>query len=382
MSISEADVETLSQLTRSTLNVAWRSEGYTSPNDHTYPWLWLWDSCFHAVLWGALGDERALSELDAVFLNQGADGFVPHMGYQADPSQARGTWGQEGASIITQPPMYAHAARVLSDAGLRPSDEIIDRCARGLDHLWRRRMREDGLLVLVHPWESGCDDSARWGSWMPDPFDKPTWDKTKKQLVENAVVEDGAAVASPDFEVPSVAFNALFAFNASELATLTGERTWQSRADEIRDGLAGRWRGNTWTDGSHSSGDVDTIEALLPLLLEGERDRDEAWGAILDPARFDAHFGPRQTSKAAPTYLPDKYWRGPTWPQLNYLLWVAARRAARTDMADHLASVTARGAIASRFAEYWNAETGDGLGAIPQSWTGLAWIMASGWEIP
>jgi len=33
------------------------------------------------------------------------------------------------------------------------------------------------------------------------------------------------------------------------------------------------------------------------------------------------------------------------------------------------------GALASGFAEYWNGEHGTGLGAVPQSWTGLAVVL-------
>jgi len=81
------------------LNANWREDGgYTSPNLDTYPWQWLWDSCFHAIIWAALGDERAVRELEAVFTHQDAVGFVPHMGYQLDPEVATPLWGRSGCS--------------------------------------------------------------------------------------------------------------------------------------------------------------------------------------------------------------------------------------------------------------------------------------------
>ena len=69
------------------------------------------------------------------------------------------------------------------------------------------------------------------------------------------------------------------------------------------------------------------------------------------------------------------YWRGPAWPNLSYLLWLALRRWDRHDEATALADLTLKGATASGWAEYWNAETGAGLGARPQSWTGLVLPM-------
>ena len=53
------------------------------------------------------------------------------------------------------------------------------------------------------------------------------------------------------------------------------------------------------------------------------------------------------------------------WPQLAYLLWLAG--------AD-VAEASVRGASVSGLAEYWDADDGTGLGAIPQSWTGL-WLV-------
>ena len=66
----------------------WQPEGYTVPNAVTYPFAWLWDSCFHAVIWAALGDDdRALTELAHVFRCQDErTGFVPHIDYQRAPT--------------------------------------------------------------------------------------------------------------------------------------------------------------------------------------------------------------------------------------------------------------------------------------------------------
>lgn len=354
----------------------WR-DGYTSPNLTTYPWMWLWDSCFHALIWAGLDDERAVVELASVFSVQEPSGFVPHMGYQRQPESAVELWGRPGSSRITQPPMYGHAIRVVTEAGFSLGDEVVTRAVSALDCLWDTRMRDHGLLVVVHPWETGCDDSARWGSWMPDPFDKPEWDRTKRAMVD-ALDGDGGAGSSPMFEVASVAFNALVAFNMAELAEVTGiPRMWE-RSHQLTDALDVAWNEDlrTWSDGPHPSGRAPTLEALLPVLLSIDPiTAGAAWESVTDPTWFDAPFGTRQTAAWWDGYDPDAYWRGPVWPQLSYLLWVAAVRSGRTREATHLADTTGRGAVRSNLAEYWNPESGAGRGAIPQSWTGLAWLM-------
>ena len=76
-------------------------------------------------------------------------------------------------------------------------------------------------------------------------------------------------------------------------------------------------------------------------------------------------------------YDPSSYWRGPVWPQLAYLLWRALDRGpAETEVGEELRGRTIAGAVRSGFAEYWDGDSAAGGGAIPQSWTGLALVLA------
>jgi glycogen debranching enzyme len=78
-----------------------------------------------------------------------------------------------------------------------------------------------------------------------------------------------------------------------------------------------------------------------------------------------------------PAFDPGTYWRGPAWPQLTYLFWVAARAHGRAGDAAWLADALVLGADRSGFAEYWHPDTGRGLGAVPQSWATLAAVVAA-----
>ena len=62
----EADptVEQLTDAVGAVMRAAWVDLGYTAPNTDVYPWLWLWDSCFHVLIWAQLGEfGRACAEL-------------------------------------------------------------------------------------------------------------------------------------------------------------------------------------------------------------------------------------------------------------------------------------------------------------------------------
>ncbi len=111
----------LAATARGILEAAWRGE-WCVPNTDTYPWQWLWDSAFHAVVWAHLGDERALVEIDSALDDQADDGFVPHIHYRGGPNPHAAFWGRSRTSSITQPPMVGHALAEAQRLGLCPAD--------------------------------------------------------------------------------------------------------------------------------------------------------------------------------------------------------------------------------------------------------------------
>jgi len=371
-----------------TFEAHWRDPGYTCPSAATYPWLWLWDSCFHALVWERLGRaDRAVAELRTALAGQDPEtGFVPHMGYFGAPDVAAEFWGRSGFSSITQPPMFGHAVAELVRRGTAVPDDVVEGAAAALRFLVEVRRRSPaGLVELVHPWESGADDSPRWDSVLvarDGAWTLEGWFRLKGELlgtVERTV--SGAPVANPTFAVGSAAFTALVAFNLAELATVLDEPWPTAAADELATALDERWDDDvrTWVDDGPTaagSGRIRTAEALVGALVTR---RPEALDAVLadvvDPSAFGARFGPTGVHRAEAVYSPTTYWRGPTWPQLSYLLWMAARRADRPDVAASLATSLRGGALRSGLAEFWHPDTAAPGGAVPQSWTGLAVLV-------
>jgi hypothetical protein len=364
------------------LEQAWQDDvGYCRPHRRNYPHLWMWDSCFHAIAWAALGDARALRELDSVFSGQRPDGFLPHMRY-GRRTKPRGPI--PGVSSFTQPPVYARALRAAAQAGLAPPAALIDRARRALESLWRDRLR-DGLLVVVHPWETGLDDSPRWDSWVgASAWQRRRWTRSDAELVDATVfADDGRAVDSRRFVVASASFNAIAADAALLLGDLAADDAWRARGRELAAAVDARcWdpREAMWRDidylGDNDSVRTPTADGVLPALVTPNGERAlAALSQLGEGGRFFAPYGPAFVPPSHPAYRPDRYWRGPAWPQLNYLYERAALAAGAGDLARDIAQRSRAAVLRARFSEYWNPENGKGLGARPQTWSAVVAAM-------
>lgn len=363
---------------REVLEAAWDdARGYCWPHAQKYPHLWLWDSCFHAIAWGALGDRRGVLELQAALAGQLPNGFLPHMRYSG-PTTSRGPLPDR--SSFTQPPVHALAAQQLRRGGFDVSG-LREPVVRAFTYLWEHR-RRDGLLVVVHPWETGADDSPRWDSWVGShDWSRAQWSAFDQRcLAATAFGAQGEAVASSELTVAPSAFNALAAHGMRVAGELYDEPQLLGWADELGAALDDQ----LWDDGEQlwddrpdvGGGDscrLPTLDGVLGALGSLSRSRAlRALDQLRDPARFRAPHGLSFVPRSSPLYRPDQYWRGSAWPQLTYLALQACRRWGLDDLAAHVAEAGRDGIAASGFAEHWDPETGAGLGATPQSWAALA----------
>ena len=136
---------------------------------------------------------RALSleEIRSLLKGQWRDGMVPHIVYHTGPSDYFPTpefWQIEGSpsapalatSGITQPPLLASVLHTIHTRTPVTSfvKEVYPALLRW--HRWFHTQRDaDGtrLACLVHPWESGTDDSPRWLDAMSRfvPHDLPVY---------------------------------------------------------------------------------------------------------------------------------------------------------------------------------------------------------------
>ena len=67
-----------------------------------------------------------------------------------------------------------------------------------------------------------------------------------------------------------------------------------------------------------------------------------------------------------------RYWRGPTWINAAWLLWLGTRAPRLRDQAETMAARAARALVEREgLREYYDPHTGDGLGARDFAWSAL-----------
>jgi hypothetical protein len=333
--------------------------------------------------------------------------------------------GPETSGLI-QPPVHGLAVRRILDAA-RGADAAERRdVAERIRSLWpallawhrylatRRDPDGRGLLTIYHGWESGLDNSPRWdapyAAVIPDrrfvPFDRadldalgngagsaaerPTdADYVKYQwLIEElrrARYDDARARRTLSFRAADVFASAIFAAASEELASVAGELGLPG-AGELT-GYARRFRRGVLetTDERGFAADLDlradttlrtdTIAGFAPLLCGGlDPARQRSLLAVLGSARWCGHPAfayplPPSTSPASPAFDPKKYWRGPQWPPMTWLLIWGLERSGEHEVAHRLREAALDQLSDGLFAEYYQPYTAEPLGAHSQSWT-------------
>jgi hypothetical protein len=363
------------------LQNAWRGDrGYCLPNADVYPHMWLWDSCFHSIAWASLHDQRSVVELGHALQQQFSNGFLPHMVYAGPNPVFRGP--RSDVSCFTQPPVYSLAMTWARQQGLSVPDDLSAEISRALSYFTARRFR-DGLAFVVHPWETGCDDSPRWDSWYGgSAWNARDWLIRDQELVGATEFSggEGDAIWNTEFVCAPSLFNGILSHAfllASELTGLSAQRRASFEIGEAMDELLWDDSQGMYVDrpvvGGGDSHRVPTLDGILAALGSVRRDRALAClDQLRDPTRFAAPWGLRYLPAGDPRYLPDAYWRGPAWPPLEFLAVQACRRWSEGDLADQIADRGRRAIVRSGWSEYWNPETGAGRGARPQTWAALA----------
>jgi hypothetical protein len=354
-----------------------RRFAYTRPSPSRYPWQWYWDSCFAAIAWRRFEPARARLELETLLAAQQPDGFIGHTIFWDRPvalSRLPFYNVTSRSSLQTgtiQPPLLAWAWKIaVGDPG-------EPRIAAQADWLTAHRDLEgDGLLWIVQPDESGLDASPKfdpvWGRRAHARIGFPLLVHRNRGLDFDAcrIRERGGPVLC-ETVVNTLWSLSLQALGRPSATPALVERLWDERRglflDEVQPG------------GTRPQ--VATWAALAPLALP---DLPEPIGRrlveqhLLNPDEFLTPVAPPSVAASEPSYEPGgsrgivrRYWRGPTWVNSAWLVWLGMRRLGYEMEAERLAQGLIGAVEREGLREYYDPRTGTGLGAVDFAWSAL-----------
>ena len=388
-----------------------RSDGasydFTCPAPPRYRHQWYWDSCFHAITWSRFEPARARAELLTLLRAGRADGFIPHTvfwdrpaGWRRAPLYATERLRGDTRTASIQTPMIALAWEIVGEASedeAWTSPATLEPLRAHYDWLDRERDPDgDGLISIIHPDESGLDDSPKYDGvfrWMSHYRAGYFWlvERSRRLRYDSRTI-----IERYEEHVEDVLVNVMYALSLRALARMLGPAAgsaYGERAERCERSLLDRcWdpeRGLFWD----LAGDderpvrVATWSSLAPLALPSlpeEVARRLIEEQLLDPTRFLAPCGIPSVSRSEPSFRPGfhlyRCWRGPAWINTAWLLVPAMRRFGYDAEADRVVRSLVHAVERHGFREYYNPLTGDGLASRGFGWSTLLVDLVSSRE--
>jgi hypothetical protein len=407
---------------------------YTVPAEDLYPHQWLWDSCFIAIGLRWLDVGRAQTELASLLRGQWSNGMMPNMIFSDDPKyrRDRNVWRSwispyspdtVATSGITQPPMLAEAVW-----------QVGQRLNASERHSWYRQMlpglvayhewqyadrdpHQEGLVLQVHPWETGLDNTPPWMAELHEHL-MPWWVRAirathtefvinlfrrdlhyvppgqrfstlevlslfdaqrrlrRKAYETNRILEHGL------FAIEDLTYNCIFIRANTRLREIAKAVRYElssrllenmEKSEHALENLWDEYARTYWSRDfvTHRLLKQPSIATLMPLYAGTiSKERAEVLVRQLeDDKKFGAAFAVPSVPLDSPAFDPDRYWQGPTWLNTNWLVWQGLKNYGYHDHAAALRETSLEMVTKSGMAEYFDPNTAEPLGAHNFSWT-------------
>lgn len=370
-------MENLVEDAKRILNLNWK-DGFTIPTNKLYPFQWNWDSGFTSIGLSHFDLDFAIRELQSLFSGQWENGMVPHIIFHSENEKTyfpnydfwnsnvnQGAPQKPKSSGITQPAVHGFVLENLLKR-FPDNEKLIDfikdifpKVVNSHRFLYTYRDPEkEGLMFIFHPWESGRDNSPLWDESLDriiiNPDELPRYERRDTNIAPSderptsyqydryvyllqlgkKYKYDGRDIfeESP-FLVQDTLMNAVliksnqslinigkrFGFDVGELEewqqqskTRFLEKLWN---DDLQTFTSFDSRGGHQIEHKEIGG-LSALYAEIPTEGQAKLLNDylvslHERGFYICPS-FDVD---------SPLFDSKRYWRGPIWPQMNWMIF-------------------------------------------------------------
>ncbi|MBI4036343.1 hypothetical protein HY386_00495 [Candidatus Daviesbacteria bacterium] len=374
---------------------------YTVPSTVTYPYQWLWDSCFHAIILSHLNIEDAQKELLSLVSKQFENGIISHIIYWENHHKTtfpKIDWGKKGTSSITQPPLLALAAWLVFQ---KSNDKnFLKTIYPHLYHFYKyllteRDPHEKHLVGIMNPDESGEDNSPRFDLPLGLPPTHSLKDNAKRRfkLVEQNIEcnFDAPFCMRNFFWVKDVPFNSIMVENLSMLSQIAKELGFNDDSfyfKKEKERIIQAMRKLMFDQGifystfgeNYQKIKVKTWAIFAPLFAKiytKNEARELIYKHLLNPKEFWAKYPIPSVSLDEPSFNAKGFWRGSVWMAINWFVYKGLKNYGFDDIAEKILQISLTLIQKSGFREQFNPLTGGGLGAKNFTWGALVLDMES-----
>lgn len=375
---------------------------YICPAIERYTHQWLWDSCFHSIVMSHFDPELAEREIETLLSMTQKDGFLPHIIFWKKDGFPinliiKYLYGNEDFHRLTQPPIVGLAIEKIYSKS--KNKEFLERTLPSAKkfYLWlmeKRDLDKDGLVSIIHPYESGADENPEF-----DPIyglRKTTHLNLTYSIIKNLLDcrkldWDLKKISDKGhFNVESVEFNSLYALSLSSMSRLFAEigedkdsRFFKQQSEKTEKAILKKCYDtvdDVFVDlafdeklrvpiKSHFSILPIVLENIDPVIVDFIVNKH-----ILNPNEFWLPYPIPSVPRNNPFFSPSltsSLWRGPTWININWLIFNALKEKGYQNVAKKIKEKTIELVLKSGFREFYNPITGEGLRSKDYGWSTL-----------
>lgn len=387
-------------------------DSFSIPCANLYPFQWKWDSGFIAIGLAYFDMPKAEQEIKTLLDAQWENGFIPHIIFHTDndsyfpgPNFHRSDLHPESSKKykstgMTQPPVTGFVLEEMYKISNNKAETLefikgtIDKVFFNHEYFYNNRdPKNEGLVYIYHNWESGTDNSPIWDDiW--DTMNPPEYtferrDTTHVDAAERPskreydhylhIIEiakkynysDEKIAEHSPFLVQDPLFNAMLIKSNQSLINLykliDGDKAkletlenWQKKSisnfnTKLLDEDLGAYvhydlRNEKKLSYLSSSSfaplfanipSAERAKIMVDVMLEKFGQSHQYLCASFDPE--------------SERYNPKKYWRGPVWVNLNWMLFYGLHQYGYNEIAERVKSDTIEIIEKNGFYEYFDA---------------------------